>query len=198
MAIDFNTIDPTFIAPARRAQGYLSGTHVVDFYENDDALVASVHSFVSSAISTGGAALIVATRVHAGMLTDSLTAEGLDLADLRQRGLFYVADAEATLERFMVDDEPDPLLFTETIGRLISEASLKGSPIKVFGEMVAILWARGNSSAAIRLEELWNLLAKSYSFDLLCAYPAPTLTDQELEELSSICAHHSHVMPPRH
>lgn len=198
MAIDFDTIDPTFIAPSRRAQGPLSGNHVVDFYESDDALVASVRSFVRSAIRTGGAALIVATPAHAVALEASLTAEGFDLDNLQQRGLFYLADAEATLERFMVGDEPDPLLFTEAIGRLISEASLKGSPIKVFGEMVAILWARGNTAAALRLEELWNLLAKSYSFDLLCAYPVLTLTDDGLEELRSICGHHSHVLPPRH
>ena len=38
------------------------------------------------------------------------------------------------------------------------------------GEMVDILWQQGNESGAIRLEILWNQLASTYDFALLCGY----------------------------
>ena len=47
----------------------------------------------------------------------------------------------------------------------------KQGRIAVFGELVALLWADGKPPEAIRVEQLWNDLAKSHSFSLLCAYP---------------------------
>ena len=49
-------------------------------------------------------------------------------------------------------------------------------PIAVFGELVALLWAAGKPLEAIRVEQLWNDLAKVHSFSLLCAYPVTGLT----------------------
>jgi hypothetical protein len=37
--------------------------------------------------------------------------------------------------------------------------------------MVALLWDAGQSDAALRLEQLWNQIAQSHSFSLVCAYP---------------------------
>jgi hypothetical protein len=44
--------------------------------------------------------------------------------------------------------------------------------VRVFGEMVALLWADGDRNGALVLEELWNDLTRRMSFPLLCAYPA--------------------------
>jgi len=37
--------------------------------------------------------------------------------------------------------------------------------------MVALLWTQGKQEDALRLEELWNDLARTLPFSLLCAYP---------------------------
>ena len=42
--------------------------------------------------------------------------------------------------------------------------------LRAYGEMVDVLWRRGEKSAALRLEELWNELQARRSFTLLCAY----------------------------
>ena len=42
----------------------------------------------------------------------------------------------------------------------------------MFGELVALLWAEGKHSEAIRVEQLWNDLAKSILF--LCFAPIPS------------------------
>jgi signal transduction histidine kinase len=65
-----------------------------------------------------------------------------------------------------------------------------------FGEMVALLCADGNIDAALKLEQLWNDLARSHSFQLYCAYPMKVF-DQESHSQAflKICAEHTHVIP---
>src|SRR5580704_17708073 len=62
--------------------------------------------------------------------------------------------------------------------------------------MVALLWSEGNIDAALKLEQLWNDLAHSHSFDLHCAYPMKGF-DQEgySQAFLDLCAEHSHVVP---
>jgi signal transduction histidine kinase len=62
--------------------------------------------------------------------------------------------------------------------------------------MVAILWKDGNRDAAIRLEELWNELAKIHPFALFCAYPIRDCASADHEiDFGHVCAHHSRVIP---
>jgi hypothetical protein len=46
----------------------------------------------------------------------------------------------------------------------------KDCVIRAYGEMVDVLWQAGQTAAAIRLEMLWNQLAQTHSFALLCGY----------------------------
>jgi len=62
--------------------------------------------------------------------------------------------------------------------------------------MVALLWAEGKPEAAIRLEELWDDLAQTHSFDLRCAYPIGSFyRTGDAEHLAKICAVHTSVIP---
>jgi len=58
------------------------------------------------------------------------------------------------------------------IGTTVREAwqNSNGAGLRVYGEMVGILWKARQFPAAIRLEQLWNKLRKSHDFDLFCAY----------------------------
>ncbi len=75
----------------------------------------------------------------------------------------------------MVNDLPDPAKFLRVTGDLIAEAAktVKVTPARVAacGECAPLLWAQGKAEAAIRLEHLWDELAKSHGLDVLCAYP---------------------------
>lgn len=42
--------------------------------------------------------------------------------------------------------------------------------LRVYGELVSMLWQEGNADAAIRLEEFWNELTRIYPFSLFCSY----------------------------
>jgi PAS domain S-box-containing protein len=61
--------------------------------------------------------------------------------------------------------------------------------------MVSLLWTEGKVEAAVRLEQLWNELAKKHSFSLRCAYPVANFHGEEnAQPLMRVCAEHSTVM----
>src|SRR3989442_3350912 len=99
----------------------------------------------------------------------------------------------------MVGNEPDAERFYSVLGAVI-QSSRQGrtrARVRVFGEMVDLLWRGGNRAAAIRLEELWSELARLHSFTLLCAYAMGNFYmpgDGEL--FDKVCGRHSHVIPP--
>ena len=68
-------------------------------------------------------------------------------------------------------------------------AAVGGRPVRIFGEMVALLWERGLVLAAIELETYWNDLARKLPFDLFCAYPSEAvMADENQPGLADICS----------
>ena len=58
------------------------------------------------------------------------------------------------------------------------------------------LWRAGNSQAAVRLEELWNELAETHPFSLLCAYVMGNFHRASHQaDIEQICGAHTHVRP---
>ena len=144
--------------------------HVVQFYADDSFLLEGLSRFIGSALGAGDAGIVIATQDHRDQLNHRLEGLGLDIARNAAQGRFVCLDAEETLSKFMVDGWPDEVRFTEVIGSVIQRvtSAVKAAQPRVaaFGEMVALLWADGKSEAAIRLEQLWNDLARKHSFYL--------------------------------
>ena len=174
--------------------------HVVHFYTEEDFLLDPLSRFVGTALGAGDGAVVIATQAHLDALADRLEANGLDVPRAIEQGQFVMLEAAETLAAFMIDGMPDANLFTSAVGTVIADVrrALKAdnSHIAAFGEMVALLWEDGNSQAAVRLEQLWNALAKTHRFSLHCAYP---MKGFDLEEHSQpfrqICAEHTAVIP---
>src|SRR5207249_949404 len=126
-----------------------------------------------------------------------LKANGLDLAAAQARGEYISLDAAETLPRFMVDGLPEPERFAEVVGSVIVRAAKSRHHVRIFGELVALLWAEGNHTAAIRLEELWNdLHNKTHPFSLFCAYPMHSFDGEVYGvQFTEICKQHSRVIP---
>ncbi|HWQ12383.1 MAG TPA: ATP-binding protein [Roseiflexaceae bacterium] len=168
--------------------------HVALFYETDAFLLASLHEFIATGLMAGDAAIVVATGAHQAALDERLRRAGLDVAAAYASGQYVALDAAATLARFMAGGMPDPERFARIIEPLFTGAG--GRPVRVFGEMVAILWTRRQYDAAIRLEGLWNALRARHPFSLFCAYPITgTDGDSHAAPLGDICAEHSRIIP---
>jgi hypothetical protein len=169
----------------------------VSFYDEDAELVARVAAFVLDGFALGARAIVVGTARHRSLLDDALRELGLDLMASRHAGRLVSLDAEETLATFMAGGAPDPQKFRSTVGGLIDTATADGSPVRVFGEMVAVLWQQGNVAGAIELESLWNDLAEEHRFTLLCAYPLTAVGESSLGDLDRVCELHSRLEPPR-
>ena len=170
--------------------------HFAQFYETDDFLLNALSGFIGAGLSTGEAGIVVTTRTHGEGLEELLQKYGLDLGTARASGQYVLLDAAETLSKFMVDGSPDPARFIEVLGDIVAHAAQGRRGVRIFGEMVALLWTEGKYDAAIRLEGLWNNLRETHSFVLLCGYPISGFDDEALAmPLSDVCAEHSHVLP---
>lgn len=166
--------------------------HLVTFYESDEFLVESVVDFLAPAIGDGRPTLAVATREHLDAIEDGLRARGLEPSAPGFVGL----DAQETLRRCSIDGRIDGAAFAETIGALMDAASGGVGTVRVFGEMVALLWEQGDIAGAVALEDMWNELATSRAFVLSCAYPMRSFErEEDAASFQEVCSKHSAVTP---
>jgi signal transduction histidine kinase len=188
------------MAPLAHWADHQNPAHVVQFYGDDGFLLDELSRFIGTALGAGEAAVVIATKEHRDGLARRLRMWGLDTNWAVAQGRYVALDAAETLSKFMRDGWPDAARFAEVVGGLIEKVrAASGSEarrVAAFGEMVALLWMEGKADAAIRLEELWNDLARTYAFSLRCAYPMSSFSREEHGDLLlKICAEHSTVIP---
>ena len=154
--------------------------------------------YVADALRAGDGVVVVATPEHRSLLAQALSQQGVDPSSARRTGRFCEADAAETLGAFRSGDGViDAALFESTVGGVLDAAGAGGRPVRVFGEMVALLWDEGDVAGALELEGLWNDLAGAREFTLLCGYPTSALRDPaELAPGTQVCRLHSEVLPP--
>jgi hypothetical protein len=124
----------------------------------------------------------------------ALRARAFDVEQLQSTGDLVLVDADAALREFMINGMPNGTRFRHTIGPLLEKAC-QGRPsraVRAYGEMVDILWKQGHTVAATRLEMLWNDLAKTHEFSLLCGYCMGSFYKDA--EVRDICDQHTHVV----
>ena len=166
--------------------------HLVQIYANDAALVDALEDYVRSGIENGEVVVLIITAAHLSALDERLVSSGFDLEGARNHQLYLTFDASEALQKFMVKDWPDESLFQHFVHRIIERAN--GQPIRAFGEMVALLLARGQGSAMLRLEQLWQRACDSHGFLLFCAYPQHEFTPGMGSTARAICAAHTCVI----
>jgi signal transduction histidine kinase len=174
--------------------------HGVQFYSQDKFLLEELSEYIGNALRAGNAAVVVATDAHRNGLLQWLTAQRLDVAALLEQGRLVVTDAAQLLTTFMQDGWPDEDRFNHVVGGIVAKAQACSGSVQpraaIFGEMVALLWADGKADAAIRVEQLWNELARTKSFSLFCAYPMSGFDrEEDAGLLLKVCNEHSAVIP---
>jgi len=88
---------------------------------------------------------------------------------------------------------PDADLFKEVVGNMLDPIPTH-EPIRVYGEMVALLWAGRKYEAAIRLEQLWNRIGAQVPLSLLCGYPIASFQGADDPDVRLLCDLHSHTL----
>jgi hypothetical protein len=160
--------------------------HAVHVYADDRAIGQELIRFVEDGLVLGQSVVVAANAAH----RERIAAWRSDHPPISDSEFLLVVDAAETLETFMVEGIPDPVLFRRTVGAMVERAARGGRTVRAFGEMVALLWADGNVTGALALETLWNM-ASNRQFFLLCAYPEAVLDEAPLHEVNAMCGSHS-------
>jgi hypothetical protein len=168
--------------------------HIAQFYEHEGVLLDTLVGFIGGGLKAGESAIVIATTEHLKVLEERLEASNVDVATARSKDQYITLVAEEALAMFMVKQWPDDKLFSDLVTELITRARANGRRVRAFGEMVALLWARGDEAATIRLEYLWHQICQSQKFSLFCAYPKTGFTEDPSKSIDQICAAHSRII----
>ena len=169
--------------------------HAVRFYQDAASLCHIVAAFLGEGLTRGEPALVIATLEQRVGVAAALAAEGFDVELFRQAGFLFELDAAETLARFMHEGgEPDRHKFFEVVGGLLQQIAARrpGRSIRAYGQMVDVLWQSGAHVAAVRVEVLWNQLAATHQFSLLCGYSMGNFYQDGA--LGEVCRQHTHVV----
>jgi hypothetical protein len=169
------------------------GHHGAQFYTDTHRLCVSVADFLGVGIEAGQPLIVIATPEHSEAILGELHARGFNVKELIRRQSLIMRDARDTLAQFMDGDRPNPGRFSRTIGEVIDRACAGRTDcvVRAYGEMVDVLWRNGNCDGAIRLEVLWNELARKYSFSLLCGYAMGNFY-KDTVRIHDVCEQHTH------
>ncbi len=169
--------------------------HAVQFYGDDAQLLKTVGTFLSEGLVAGQPAIVIATPAHCTAIEQALESRLINVSAAKRLGDLVMLDAEETLATFMVDRAPVGSSFRKSIGDVIDQArrGRERAPVRAYGEMVDVLWKQGKTEAAVRLEVLWNNLADSQEFSLLCGYAIGNFYKQT-DKYQEICDLHTQVL----
>ena len=153
----------------------------------------TVAAFLITGFQRGEPLLIVARPEHRQLLGRKLTEAGMNIYEAIAANRLVMLDAVQCLDKFMRQNAPSGIAFDEVVGALVTRLS-NGKRVRIYGEMVDVLAARGNYKAAQQLEQLWNDLGLRESYTLFCGYASGHFGDPKTAKfLAGICAAHSHL-----
>jgi CheY-like chemotaxis protein len=172
--------------------------HDVGFYFDDRNFLDDLTRFIGTALTTGNAAVVVATEAHREGLVARLQAHGVDIVKAIQQQRYIPLDAAAIISSLTVNNQLDPERFLKVAGDLILAAagtSQNENPrVAICGECEPPLWTFGNGEAAIEFEKCWNEIVKRYDVDILCGYSLGTVQNvMDSHLFERICTLHSAV-----
>lgn len=168
--------------------------HLVQVYENERIFLDTLEGFAGTGFLANDSVVIIATSIHLDALNARLRSQGFDLNALIKADQYIPINAEDLLSVFLVDDWIDEDVFNSFITDLVRRAKKRNGKVRAFGEMVAILWEKGNCGATVQLENLWNQLHSKDQFTLFCAYPKTGFTQSTCDSIDIICKQHTKVI----
>lgn len=173
--------------------------HAVKFYDDEEELEGLTAGYLAAALADGEQAVVIATPEHRQRFQASLGARGVDVATAQAAGHLLMLDAAETMARFLVDGLPHAADFEATLGFRLRQAAAGGRSVRVYGEMVSLLWDAGEQAAVMELERLWDELIAHVPCSLLCAYPMSSMgPSATVAAFNELCRLHSGVIggPP--
>lgn len=168
--------------------------HILQVYGNENVFLDALEGFVGSGLRVEEAVVVVASATHLHELEKRLRMRWIEIDRARFQQRYIPVLSQETLLKFMVGGFPDAELFAKAAGGLIARARGDNRKVRVFVEMIEMLWGPGKESASVQVERLWAQLAKAEGFPLFCAYAKETF-ERHVTSTSAKRAEHSLLLP---
>src|SRR5215831_10344786 len=172
--------------------------HIVHLYQEQNFLNRAVCRFAHAGFAKGEGVILVSTLPHWNSIGARLEVEGVDVDAARKRGQLTVVDADELLPTFMRDAMPDPPVFNRAFGDVLGQAraASRYQKVRVWGEMVNVLWERGDVAASMKLEDLFDQLGKKRDIAIFCSFLMDNFSgDVHAHMLPRLGTNHSHLIP---
>lgn len=151
-----------------------NNNHIVAYYSSPDSLINSLERYIVAAMEADEDCIIITEPSTVKLLKKKFA----DIPLEKITGTYRLFNGSSLLDDFMVNNMPDKKKFIKKFNSLI-KLTRTNRPIRIYGDMVAMLCRMGNERAAIALEQIWNDLAKDHKFSLYCAYPSSLFKSHE-------------------
>ena len=172
--------------------------HIVQLYQDQDFLNRAVCRFAAAALANGEGLILVPTLAHWNAFRPRLEAGGVDVKAARDRGQLTVVDADEFLPSFMRGTMPDAPVFLGLATEVITRARGAGRYPKMrwWGEMVNVLWERGDVAGSMSLEDLFDQLGHEQDVALFCSFLMDNFNGEvHTRMLPRLGKNHSHLIP---
>ena len=172
--------------------------HIVQLYQDQEFLNRAVCRFAAAAIANGEGVILVPTAAHWEAFHPRLEAAGVDIQAAQDDGQLTVVDADTLLPQFMRDAMPDAPVFLGLAAGVIARARGAGRfpRVRWWGEMVNLLWERGDVAASMALEDQFDRLAHEHEIAIFCSFVMDNFNGEvHSRMLPRLGQNHSHLIP---
>lgn len=168
--------------------------HAAIVYRSDGELETEVATLVRDGLDAGDGVVLVITPEHWRGVRALLAHRRGELGAAIATGQLVVQDADTLLAQFHDGVSPNRHGFEAIVGGLVGSVADRFGAVRIFGEMVDLLWTDGDVVGALALEQMWNHLWARQPFALLCGYRVPAGTSPDDPALQQVAHHHGLVI----
>lgn len=176
----------------------MSSQHIVHFFDTDElSLLHHLGRFVAEGLEAGEPVVVLTDRRRRERLLLDLDTLGTEPDIGKEDGRLVMLDSEQVLSRIEHAGRVDAERFHAVVGRTMREviSRSRSRRVRVYGDLVGLLWQQGRQAAAVELERNWNALQAQLPFDLFCGYPIDLLGDDfHPSKIDPLICQHSRVL----
>ena len=170
------------------------GAHVMQVHNGGESFLDGIASLFDLSLRRGDATCVVGTEWIREGVGDRLRSLGWDIGGPSGHKRYLALDAADALNQVMRNGEPDPDRLAE-IARDLEQyrcavTNRATSRLTVFGDMVTLLSAEGNSEGLLAVETLWTQLTDALPFLTLCGYTSSCFHEGMPDLWSNVCTEH--------
>lgn len=170
--------------------------HYAHFYEPSQFPAGEIANFLYRGLRQGEAAILMVSMEHASLIEIEAKKLRLNVRELRETGLWEVAEVDEMLRDFE-SDKPTSTILEHFIEATVRPAQARASSkrIRIYGELEdAILSRLGKAEVSLEIERYGNRLVSEGVAKIYCGYSTDAFPDASYAKpFMKVCQLHDRV-----